>query len=406
MSSMSTPDPAFLFQAAGADGSPKFGIRSATSERALAEGLGRERLILVRSFRLPKAFNPAPVGLLPLKDQTEIHTQFAQLISRAVPVAEALEVVEQTVSKRTSPTIAKMRNLVSQGTSFADACDATGSFDSTTTAVYRAAERSGDLAGAAQQLTVSTRRQRQVRERATTVMLYPAIVSVVGLLVGIFFLVVIVPQVVGGLRSVVEGAGNQLPWYTELLSTLSDFLRAEWLLISLLTGAIAILAIVIRKPLLALVATLFRTLPVARDLATESELARFFSVMSALSRAGVPVVDALGVAQGSVDDPTLNGQIGSMRKGLIDGGVMRVLIERVERFPIATRRLLIAAERSGDLDEALETLAADHTEAVELQTQRLLGVLEPALIVCIAIFIGGMVLAVMTPMLTITNSIG
>lgn len=406
MSSMTTPDPAFFYLAAGADGSRKFGVRSALNERSLAEGLGRDRLILVRSFRLPKVLNTTATGKLPLKDQAEIHTQFSQLVGRAVPVAEALEVVEQTVTRRTSPTIAKMRSLVSQGSSFADACEATGSFDATTTAVYRAAERSGDLAGAARQLTISTRRQRQIREKATTVMLYPAVVATVGLFVGVFFLVVIVPQVIGGLRSVVEGAGNRLPWYTEALSNLSNFLRAEWLLVLFVVAAMAITAIVVRKALITILASTLRRLPVAKDLANEGELARFFSVMSALARSGVPVVDALGIARGSINDPALSTQVGSFRQGLIDGGVMRTLIERVDRFPIASRRLLIAAERSGDLDEALETLAADHTQAVERQTERLLGVLEPALIVCIAVFIGGMVLAVMTPMLTITSSIG
>jgi type II secretory pathway component PulF len=403
---MSTPDPAFFYLAAGADGSRKFGVRSAINERSLAEGLGRDRLILVRSFKLPKALNTAATGKLPLKDQAEIHTQFSQLVGRAVPVAEALEVVEQTVTKRTSPTIAKMRHLVSQGSSFADACEATGSFDATTTAVYRAAERSGDLAGAARQLTISARRQKQVREKATTALLYPAVVAMVGICVGVFFLVLVVPQVLGGLRSVVEGAGNRLPWYTELLSSLSDFLRTEWLLVSFLVAALAITAIIVRKPLVTILAGLLRKLPVAKDLANEGELARFFSVMSALARSGVPVVDALGIAQGSVSDPKLSAQVGFLRQGLIDGGVMRVLIERVDRFPIASRRLLIAAERSGDLDDALETLAGDHTQAVERQTERLLGVLEPALIVCLAAFIGGMVLAVMTPMLTITSSIG
>lgn len=406
MSRVSQQDAAFVYFATAADGSRKFGVRSAQNERRLAEGLGRERMILVRSMRLPAGISPSHTGELPLKDQAEVHVQFAQLIGRAVPVAEALEVVEQTVTKRARPTISKMREMVAQGTSFADACDATGSFDKTTASVYRAAERSGDLAGAARQLATSTRRQMQVREKATTVMIYPVVVACVGVMVGLFMLTIVIPRVMDGLRSVIEGSGNELPWYTEALASLSEFVRTEWLLLIFVVAGLLIAGIVLRKPVLAGLAAVIRRLPVAKDLANESELARFFSVMSALARSGVPVVDALGVSQDSISEPVLRGQVGSLKQGLIDGGVMRVLIERVTRFPIATRRLLIAAERSGDLDEALETLARDHTEAVERQTSRLLGVLEPALIVVIFVFIGSMVMAIMTPMLTISGSIG
>ena len=126
--------------------------------------------------------------------------------------------------------------------------------------------------------------------------------------------------------------------------------------------------------------------------------------MAAMSTGGVPLADALGVANQTISHPKLRDQLDKMRSGLIEGGVLKVLIERVTSLPLATRRLLIAADRAGDLDSAFESLAEDHTEIVDRQSSRLLAVLEPALIVLIFLIIGSMILALVVPMLSLSSS--
>lgn len=124
-----------------------------------------------------------------------------------------------------------------------------------------------------------------------------------------------------------------------------------------------------------------------------------------MTQSGVVLADALGVAEGAVSHPQLKQQLLRLRNRLIEGGVLRQLIDEVTALPLPTRRLLIAAERSGDLQQAFDTLAMDMAEEVERRSSRLLAVLEPALIVAMFLIIGTIVLAVMIPLITISSRV-
>src|SRR5438105_7810108 len=150
MSTLSHNAGSFVFVAARVGGGRSLGLRQAQSERALADVLRRERLLLLRSYRLPK-WASKEKGLS-LKDRAELNEQLAQLLSRGVPLVEALEVTASAVGGGARPIIERMREMVAAGSAFADACQKTGMFDRVTVAVYRGAERTGDLAGASKQL--------------------------------------------------------------------------------------------------------------------------------------------------------------------------------------------------------------------------------------------------------------
>ncbi|MEO0629415.1 MAG: hypothetical protein AAFY46_01640, partial [Planctomycetota bacterium] len=108
----------FLFVAAKADGGKTFGVRPADDEGVLARDLGREKLILLRSYRVP-AWLAGGQGELPLKDQAEATTQLAALLDRGVPLVESLDVVAEAVSSKSRLKVSRMRDMVSQGRSFA-----------------------------------------------------------------------------------------------------------------------------------------------------------------------------------------------------------------------------------------------------------------------------------------------
>jgi general secretion pathway protein F len=139
--------------------------------------------------------------------------------------------------------------------------------------------------------------------------------------------------------------------------------------------------------------------PIFREVVLAQESARFFTVMAAMTRSGVVLADALGVAVSALGHPMLKKQLSTLRTRLIEGGVLRSLINDVDALPISTRRLLIAAERAGDLESAFETLADDMTQELDRRSSRLLAALEPLIIVAMFAVIGSMVLAIMVPMI-------
>jgi general secretion pathway protein F len=380
------------------------GLRAAASERALAEALRRERLLLLRSYRVPGSAGGA-IGErgLKLSDRAALNDQLGQLLSRGVPLVEALEVVASTVGSGGGARglVERMRELVSAGSSFADACQKVGAFDKVTIAVYRAAERTGDLAGAAKQLAKTARRQLSVVGKARTLMIYPAIVMTISVLVVMGLLMVVVPIIGRSMASM----GVTLSLYSRAVFGAGAWMRDNAPIVLMILAAGVVAVVVLRRKVFAGVGALVRRMPVARDLVLAQESARFFSVMAAMTRSGVPLADALGVANEVMGLPKLKKQLVTLRSRLIEGGVLRNLIENVTELPLATRRLLIAAERAGDLETAFESLADDLADEVDTKSERFLRAMEPALIVGMFAVIGSILLAIMLPLLTMATKV-
>jgi type II secretory pathway component PulF len=392
---------AYLFVAAKPDGGRTLGMRRAKDQRDLSQQLRRQRLVPLQTWALPE-WAGAGEGKVRLKDQNELHTQLAQLLTRGVPLVEALDVCTTSVAPRTRPLVQRMRELVASGTSFAEAARSVEMFDAVTIAVYRAAERTGDLGGAAKQLATTTRRQLAIQGKVGTLLVYPCVVLSISLAFGLFMVMFVVPRI----GEAMAGANIELPWFTRALVGTGQFLRENGMWVLLGVVVLAAGGVLARRPIGALVARAARAMPIVRDVVIAQESARFFTVMAAMTHSGITLGDSLGVASGVLGHPVLRDQLGTLRAKLIEGGVLRSLIDNVTALPIPTRRLMMAAERSGDLQSAFETLAMDHTEELDRRTARLLAALEPALIVLMFAIIGSLVLAIMVPMLKATAQIG
>ena len=401
---MATAASSFLYLATRPEGGYRMGTVQGKDERHAVAQLRKQRLVPVRTVEIPKW--AAGTGKVALKDQGEIHQQLAQLLTRGVPLVEALEVVEQSVSATAQPKVTKVREMVSAGSAFSNACFQTKLFDDVTVAVYSAAEKTGDLGGAAGQLNQSVRRQLAIRGKVGTLLAYPAMVLMISIASSLVLLTYVVPKVGLTLQEQLASQGGQLPLYTRVLMAVGIFIRDNWMWVLLATVVAIVAAIAFRAKLLLLAQAGLRRLPVMKDVVLAQESARFFTVMSAMSRTGIPLADSLGVAIPSVQHTQLRQQLMHLRTRLIEGGVLRQLIDRVSALPVGTRRLMIAAERSGDLQQAFETLGKDMEDELDRRTSRLLAILEPGLIVVMAVLIGGLILSIMIPMLTITGQIG
>lgn len=390
----------YLYIAASSDGGRKLGVRRASSEKELWQLLRRERLVPLRNWSFP-GLAMGGAGFPP-KDLAELNTQLAQLLSRGVPLVEALEVAATAVSGSSRSKVEKIREMVASGVGFADACRTVGGFDAVTVAVYRAAERTGDLAGAAKQLAATIRRQMAISGKAVTLLIYPAIVLTISFTVTLYLLTNVVPKVGAALQN----ANVPMPVVTRVMISVGDFLRENWMLVGLgLLGLIA-LGVFMRAALLRAFWVMARKLPLIKDVLLLQETVRFFSVMAAMTRGGVTLADSLGTAVHAVDDPGLKGELRTLRTRLIEGGVLRSLIEEVKTLPLATRKLLIAGERAGDLESVFENLAADMTDELERRSSRVLVAMEPVLLVMMFLMIGSLVMAIMLPLIDLGAGIG
>ena len=384
----------FLFSATRQTGGRSFGLRDARSKAALAEALRREKLTLASAYALPKAL--ARSGKIKASDNLVLNEQLAQLLSRGVPLVEALEVVAETVTPAARATVIKMREMVAAGTSFSDCCREMGAFDTVTVAVYKAAERSGDLAGAAKQIAITTRRTLTVAGRAVTLMVYPIIVMTISVIVAFGMLTLVVPKLGPALKEM----NAELPWFSLAVINLGTFMAGNMLPILALVFCGVCALIYFRKQIARGVIITARRTPLLRDVLTTQEAVRFFSVMAAMSRSGVPLADAMGTANQTITHPAMRKQMERLRTRLIEGGQWRSLVEEVNTLPVATRKLLIAAERSGDLEAAFNSLAMDMTEELDRRSSRFLAVMQPLMVVIMFVLIGTLLMALLIPLIT------
>lgn len=387
----------FYYTAVNSAGARRRGLRVARDQASLADALSEDGLLLLSARRLPEWTVGA--ARLPIKDQFAFNEQLGQLLSRGVPLVEALDVAASVVSANVKEKVDRIRSLVRAGSSFADACQQAGGFDDVTVMVYRAAERTGDLAEATKRLAKAAQRRRAIAAKAGTLMIYPSIVMSVSVVIGVVVLTVVVPRIGAALAQ----ANQELPWFTRIVMSIGTGLRDNGLVALLIVGAAVTAAVIGRRYVVAAMGPALRVFPPVARLTLAMESARFFSTMAAMTRSGVPLADALAVAAGAVSYPPLRTQLDDMRRRLVEGGLLRTLLENVTELPLATRRLLIAAERSGDLDAAFDGLADDMAAEVDQRSERLLAMLEPAMIIVMFALIGSLLLSIMIPMISITS---
>lgn len=398
----------YFYSAMKLTGGKARGIRAARDEAVLSEDLRKAGLLLLRARKLPDVFSGVASGgsrgNLPLADEAALNNQLHVLLSRGVPLVEALEVGADVVSARSAERVRKLRELVAGGTSFAKACRDVGGFDEVAISVYKAAERTGDLAGAAGRLAQAAERRLAIRGKATTVMIYPAIVTLVS--IGLLFalLVFVVPSMAESVRAAGDAnTAANLPWISVLVFGLGEWLAGN--LLQFMMGAVVVIAIliVLRKAVIRGLLAVSARIPAIAAMLMAAELTRFFSVLAAMTKSGVPLAEALDTSTGSISEPKLRGQLEQTRKSLVEGGTLRSLIEKIDALPLATRKLLIAAERSGDLDQAFDSLSVNMADELETRSSRLLALMEPAVILAMFAVLGPMVVAIALPMIKLNQ---
>ncbi len=391
----------FLFTAVTSSGARKRGFRAAEDRAELADALSEESLLLLRAWELPDWASDAGEREMPLQDYLSLNEQLALLVSRGVPLVESLSVAEDVVSAKSQRRVKQMREKVASGASFADACVDVGGFDEVSAAVYRAAERSGDLAPAAKRLAEAAKRRASVRSQAKTMLMYPAFVAIVGVAVLALMVMVVVPT----LGEALQQANAELPGYSQIVISTGLWARANVLWVTLGLGAIAIALLATRRTIVPALAGLLRRIPVVDRATLSGELASLFAVLAAMSRSGVPLADSLAVSAKTVRHPRLREQLEKLQTDLVEGGVFSALIEKVDALPLATRKLLNAADRAGDLEPTFESLTQEYAERSEEASSRLLSLLGPVILVVVFLFVGAIVLALMIPLMNLSSAI-
>ena len=329
--------------------------------------------------------------------------QLAGLVGAGLPLERALSTLSQEAeTPRQRDLVSALREEVNAGATFAKAlAQHPREFSAIYLAVIAAGEQSGHLDMVLESLAEDLQTQQALRNKLLAATLYPAIVSVVALLIVFFLLTYVVPQV----AQVFSSNQQALPWLTTFMLGLSALVQALWLWVLLL---VVVGTWVLR---LALRQSDFRQrfdaawlqLPLIGRLSRGYNAARFASTLAMLAAAGVPILKALQAASDTLSNAAMRRDAQEAYAMVREGAPLASALAQHARFP----RLLVMFARLGEQTGALPTMlqrtAQQLGEEVQRRALQLATILEPLLIVVMGAVVMLIVLAVMLPIIQLNQ---
>ncbi len=324
--------------------------------------------------------------------------ELTSLLQAGVSLVEALDSVVLSAPRSLRRSIEEIRDQVATGADLSDAMQGVpGLFDGMTVGMIRVGEAAGNLDVILDHLTSYREKASRLRDHVLSAMLYPAFVLVFSMAVTIFLMTVVVPPL---LENLVE-MGGKLPWPTRVLAAFSRLLLqwGGWLFAF---GAIVfvLFAVWLRtdRGKAAWEAILFR-LPVIGKLALKQHLARVASVLTCLLRSGIELVSALEITARTCDSLLLAQSIREICHDLEQGTDLMSAFSARALIPDSVARMFALGQKTGKLDTMLERLSNDYEHQVEVLAKRLTHLLEPVLIILLAVVVGFIMFATILPIL-------
>ncbi len=405
--------PVFQYRALETTGKVREGILDADTAREARTKL-RDQKVHVVDLRVKEDIGGKRRDWLPSflkrrhsEEVSGITRQLATMLKSGIPLAQSLgALIDQAEHPDVEGVLRDVREKVTQGASLADALAFHPAyFNDLYVNMVKAGEAAGNLDGVLKRLGDFIQRQNRIRARVRAALAYPMVMVIVGTIVVIGLMTFVVPRIL----QVVTAAkkAHVLPLPTQILIGVSDFVKGSWYLVAL--GAILVWFLYRG----ALRSATFRyrrdrfllRLPIFGDLLKKSAVSRFAVTLSTLLKSGVPALQALTIVQNVVNNQVLSRVIGEIHDRILEGADIATPMKRSGVFPPVVGYMISIGEQSGQLEEMLERVAESYDEELEVTTTKLTSIIEPVLIVAMAVVVGFIVIAVLLPIMDIGSSI-
>lgn len=333
------------------------------------------------------------------KDVVLFSRQMAIMFRTKIPLVEALRTFSiQTSNHNFREKILKISQEVEGGTSFSRALALYPKvFSLFYVAMVKAGEVSGKLSEALDYLSEHMEREYHLTAKAKGALVYPALIVlvIIGVLVVMIFW--IIPQLIGTL----EGLGRPLPLPTKLVIGFTDFIREWWLLIIVVMG-ITVSAIIQygrTKKGKNFFHHLYLKLPIIGGVLKMIYTARFAENFSTLITSGLPITRALAITGDIIDNTAYKQAIFETQDAVKKGEtISSVLTNYPNLFPPVFTQMVLVGEKTGTLSTTLLSIVSFYQKEVDRTIDSTLVLLEPALIIFLAVIVVGVVLAVLMPL--------
>lgn len=328
--------------------------------------------------------------------------QFATLIRAGVSIIEATNILaQQSSSKPLKKTLAIVEEDVRGGLAFSRAVAKHPKiFPDLFVNLMQSGEATGNIDETLDRLALTFEKQYRLKKKVQSALTYPIILSVLAIAVVAFLLIYIVPTFV----TTFEEMDAQLPLITIATVALSEFIQKFWWLILLVIAITFVVFFYLyknNKPFYYSFHVALLKLPIFGPLLQKSAIARLTRTLSSLFSSAVPILQALTISERVVGNPVIGKVVGQARASLEQGSTLSEPLEASWLFPPLVSSMTRIGETTGSLDYMLEKIADFYDEEVDRAVDTLKSLIEPVMILVLAIVIGLIVAAVMLPMFSL-----
>jgi general secretion pathway protein F len=419
--------PVFEFKGLNEAGKPVGGLKEADSPKTLRVVLRKEGIYLTGVLgqkELPRggkgagAAQAAPAagskdidlrkltrGRVNTDDIAILTRQLATLLGAGVTLVESLSaLVDQSEKERLKRILSDVKQRVNEGSSLADALQTHQKiFGALYVNMIRAGEASGALEAVLLRLAEFTEGQARLQQKVLSTLLYPAIMLLIGGGILIFLMAVVIPQV----TKIFESMKATLPYSTRFLIFTSNMIRDWWfILFPAFFGFIAWFIWWAQSPKGKPVFDkhILRA-PIVGNLLRLIVVARFTRTLSTLLKSGVPLLTAMDIVKNVVTNTVLSDVVEKVRDSVREGESISAPIKRSGEFPPLVYHMIAVGERSGQLEDMLNSVADTYESQVNVRVGALTALMEPLLIVGMGLTIGFVAVSILTPIMQINSSV-
>ena len=381
----------------------------AESPEAAAKLLGQQNLYPIEVLPLSQTNILAKLGIgthVGAKERVIFTRQLSTLINAGLPLARALRTVQDQITNKTlHDVIGNVLAAVEGGMSLADAfAEHPKIFNNIYISLVAAGEASGTLDKALLRLATQQEKDAAIVAKIRSALIYPAIVMV--LIIGVvgFMVIYVVPQVADLYKSL----GKTLPFITQMLIALANFLTGYWYLVILfLIAAAAGLRSLWKTERFKIAFDRFKlNVPVFGVILRKLYMARFARTQSALLASGIPMLQALETTKGAMGNRILGAEL-EIAIGKIRGGMaLSEALDRSSHFLILVSQMAHVGEESGAIDDMLARTATYFEDEVDEAVTNISTTIEPLMMIVLGGIVVLVLLAVLGPVYSLVGSGG
>ena len=337
------------------------------------------------------------------EDLVVFSKQFATMVKAGLPILNVLEMLrDQVENPAMRDVVEDIRKSLEGGVSLSKSFEKYPNlFDNVYVKLVKAGEASGKLDVFLLKIVDALEKREKIKKKIKSALMYPSIMFTVAITVSAFMLIKVVPV----FAKMYDGMGIALPKPTAVILGMSDFLRGTGgmiMLISIILFVVIFRYLTTKNP--AIQYKWHRQvlrLPVFGDLILKSLIARISLILGNLSAAGVNLLESLDIAKSVSNNVVVTEAIDNIKKGVFSGETLTKLFLKEPLFPPTFSQLISVGEQTGQLDEMFNSVAMYYEEEFDGAVDNMSSLIEPIMIVFMGLMIGGLMIAMYSPIFNV-----